>query len=85
MNVALPLTAFLAVVVALLIRSRELKIWHVILVGVFGFFLAQTHLADPIGDAVRWLVTGLTHSGDPSAPSTPTAPPTTPPPWQWNA
>ncbi len=82
MNLALPLTAFLFVIVVLMVRSRELKIWQVILVAVFGFFLARTNLADPIEAAVRWFVTGLTHSGDPSAPTTPTGPPTTLPPWQ---
>ncbi|MFF2658686.1 hypothetical protein ACFVUH_15090 [Kitasatospora sp. NPDC058032] len=74
MNFAIPLTAFLFVIVVMMVRSRELKIWQVILVAVFGFFLARTNLADPIEAAVRWFVTGLTHSGDPSTPVVPNGP-----------
>ncbi|MER7704661.1 hypothetical protein ABTX81_17430 [Kitasatospora sp. NPDC097605] len=87
MNFAIPLTAFLFVIVVMMVRSRELKIWQVILVAVFGFFLARTNLADPIEAAVRWFVTGLTHSGDPSTPAPdgpaitiePAVPPAVPP------
>ncbi|MBV6698498.1 MULTISPECIES: hypothetical protein [Kitasatospora] len=65
MIVIVPITAFLFVIVVLQIRSGELKIWQTILVGVLGFYLAQTHLADPIAAAVTWFVTGLTHSPAP--------------------
>jgi hypothetical protein len=34
----------------------------VILVGLLGFYLARTHLADPIAAAVTWTVRGLTHT-----------------------
>jgi hypothetical protein len=61
-TVALPLVAFLAIVVFLLIRSGDLPIWQVILVGLLGFYLARTHLADPIAAAVTWIVRGLTHT-----------------------
>ncbi|MFF8773802.1 hypothetical protein [Kitasatospora sp. NPDC015120] len=66
MNFTIPLTAFLFVIVVMMVRSRELRIWQAVLVAVFGFFLARTNLADPVEAAVRWFVTGLTHSGDPS-------------------
>ena len=62
MTLDLPLVAFLAVVVLLLMRSGELRTWHVVLVGLLGFYLARTHLADPIAVAVAWLVAGLTHT-----------------------
>ncbi|TDU05847.1 hypothetical protein EDD99_4383 [Streptomyces sp. 846.5] len=62
MTVALPLVAFLAIVVFLLVRSGDLPIWQVILVGLLGFYLARTHLADPIAAAVTWIVRGLTHT-----------------------
>jgi hypothetical protein len=52
---------FLSVVTYLLVRSGELRTWHVILVGLLGFYLGKTHLADPIGSAVAWVVTGLLH------------------------
>jgi hypothetical protein len=62
MTLALPLVIFLGIVVVLLIRSRDLAIWHVLIVGLFGFYLARTHLADSIAGAVSWIVTGLTHT-----------------------
>ena len=60
--VALPLVAFLGVVVFLLVRSGELRVWQVVVVGLLGFYLARTHLADPIAGAVAWIVSGLTHT-----------------------
>ncbi|MEU3568334.1 hypothetical protein AB0E96_07875 [Kitasatospora sp. NPDC036755] len=39
MGAALILTAVLALVTYLLVRSGELKIWHVLLVGVLGIYL----------------------------------------------
>lgn len=62
MNVPLPLVSFLAILVFLLVRSGALHIWQVVLVGLFGFYLDHTHLADPIASAITWLVTGLTHT-----------------------
>lgn len=62
MTLALPLVAFLGVVVVLLVRSGELRAWQVVLTGLFGFYLAPTHLADPIAAAVTWFVAGLTHT-----------------------
>ncbi|MFJ6217359.1 hypothetical protein ACIQGZ_29100 [Streptomyces sp. NPDC092296] len=57
-----PLVALLAILVFVLVRAGELRIWQVVLVGLFGFYLDRTHLADPIASAVTWLVAGLTHT-----------------------
>ncbi|MGC0311954.1 hypothetical protein [Kitasatospora acidiphila] len=62
MTVGIPLVALLGIIIYLLVRSGELRTWHVILTGVFGFYMARTHLADPIGAAVVWVVIGLTHT-----------------------
>lgn len=62
MNVGIPLVALLALVVYLLVRSGELRTWHVVVVGLLGFYLSKTHLADPIAAAVSWVVKGLTHN-----------------------
>ncbi|MFC1436565.1 hypothetical protein ACEZDB_38630 [Streptacidiphilus sp. N1-3] len=62
MTMAMPLVMFLGVVVFLMVRSGELRAWQVVLVGLFGFYLAKTHMADPIVGAVAWLLTGLTHT-----------------------
>ncbi|MFE4392518.1 MULTISPECIES: hypothetical protein [Streptomycetaceae] len=62
MAAALILTAVLALVTYLLVRSGELKIWHVVLVGVLGIYLDRIGWADPVVYAVTWLVQGLTHT-----------------------
>ncbi|TQF05417.1 hypothetical protein E6W39_28255 [Kitasatospora acidiphila] len=62
MTVGISLVALLGIVIYLLVRSGELRTWHVILTSVFGFYLARTHLGDPIGSVVVWVVTGLTHT-----------------------
>ncbi|MFF9640529.1 hypothetical protein [Kitasatospora aureofaciens] len=62
MGAAIVLAAVLALVTYLLIRSGELKIWHVLLVGVLGIYLDRIGWADPVVYAVTWLVQGLTHT-----------------------
>ena len=62
MSLAASMVTGLLVVVVLLVRSRELRIWHVVLVGLLGFYLARTSLATPIDAAVMWLLSGLTHT-----------------------
>ncbi|RGD59592.1 hypothetical protein DR950_18960 [Kitasatospora xanthocidica] len=62
MGAALILTAVLALVTYLLVRSGELKIWHVLLVGVLGIYLDRIGWADPVVYGVTWLVQGLTHT-----------------------
>ncbi|MEZ0064227.1 hypothetical protein ABIA32_000205 [Streptacidiphilus sp. MAP12-20] len=61
MTLAMPLVGFLAVVVFLLIRSGELRVWQVITLTVFGFYLARSPLGNPLAFTVQWLVTGFTH------------------------
>ncbi|GAB2729808.1 hypothetical protein [Kitasatospora kifunensis] len=62
MTLGIPLVALLALIVYLLVRSGELRVWHVILTGLLGFYLDRTHLAEPIGAAVVWIAKGLTHT-----------------------
>ncbi|MER7768230.1 hypothetical protein [Kitasatospora sp. NPDC096140] len=56
------LILFLAVVTYLLVRSGELKIWHVVLIGVLGIYLDRIGWADPVVSAVTWIVQGFTHT-----------------------
>ncbi|MFD4394310.1 hypothetical protein [Kitasatospora sp. NPDC058478] len=62
MDMTAVLIAFLAVVTFLLVRSGELRTWHVLLVGVLGIYLDRIGWADPVVYAVTWLVQGLTHT-----------------------
>lgn len=62
MSVAAFLVMCLALIVVMLVRSREVALWQVIVIGLFGFYLARTELAGPISAAVLWVVSGLTHT-----------------------
>ncbi|GAA2751100.1 hypothetical protein [Kitasatospora cinereorecta] len=62
MTLAALLIVLLAIVTTLLVRSGELRFWHVIIVGLLGVYLDLVHWADPIIYAVTWLIQGLTHT-----------------------
>ncbi|MBO1415623.1 hypothetical protein [Streptomyces sp. FH025] len=62
MGAVLVLTAVLALVTYLLVRSGELRTWHVFLVGTLGIYLDRIGWADPVVYAVTWLVQGFTHT-----------------------
>ncbi|MGK4582561.1 hypothetical protein [Kitasatospora sp. HPMI-4] len=62
MSLAVLLIAFIAVVVILLVRSGELRTWHVTLTVLLGIFLDRVHVTEPIVYAVTWLVQGFTHT-----------------------
>jgi len=53
---------FLGLVSVMLVRSREVALWQVLAIGLFGFYLSWTPFAEPIETAVQWLVSGLTHT-----------------------
>jgi hypothetical protein len=55
-TLAMPLVLLLGIVVFLLVRSGELSGWQVVLVALFGFYLDRTHLADPIGHFVSYMI-----------------------------
>ncbi|MFF3072364.1 hypothetical protein [Kitasatospora sp. NPDC057936] len=59
---ALILIAFLALATFLLVRSGEIKAWHVALVGILAIYLDRIGWTDPIVYAVTWIVQGLTHT-----------------------
>lgn len=56
------LILFLAVVVFLLVRSGELRIWHVVVVGLLGLELDRSHLAESIITAVVQVFQVLTNA-----------------------
>ncbi|MFD9125861.1 hypothetical protein [Kitasatospora sp. NPDC059571] len=62
MTLAALVIVLLAIVTYLLVRSGELRTWHVVLVGLLGIYLDRIHWTDPIIAAVTWLAQGLTHA-----------------------
>ncbi|UGQ09360.1 hypothetical protein LO772_20730 [Yinghuangia sp. ASG 101] len=62
-NVAdVPFTLLFGLVVVLLVRSGELKLWIATVSGLFGFYLASSGAAPLIRNLSVWLLTGLTHT-----------------------
>jgi hypothetical protein len=58
MQVSLPLTLLLGILVLFLIRKAELKVLHAVAVIMLGFFLASTVLAARIGQ-LDTMIAGL--------------------------
>ncbi|MEY9941283.1 hypothetical protein [Streptacidiphilus sp. MAP5-3] len=56
------LILFLAVVVFLLVRSGELRIWHVVVVGLLGLELDRSRIAESIITAVVQVFQVLTNA-----------------------
>jgi hypothetical protein len=61
MTAALPLVVVFGALTLMLRRSREVSIFQVLVIGLFGFFLAETGVAGLIRTAVGWIVAGLFH------------------------
>ncbi|MGW3663960.1 hypothetical protein [Streptomyces sp. NPDC005141] len=47
--------AFFGVITVLLVRSREVPWWVAVLIGLFGFYLAQTPAYFMISEFVAWV------------------------------
>lgn len=62
MGLAALLVLILGLVAFLLVRSGELRTWHLAVVGLLGIYLDRIHWTDPIIYAVTWIAKGLTHT-----------------------
>ncbi|WP_030233770.1 hypothetical protein [Streptomyces sp. NRRL S-350] len=62
MDMTAVLVAFLAVVTYLLVRSGELRTWHIVLVGLLGIYLDRIGWTDPVVHAGTWILQGFTHT-----------------------
>ncbi|MEU0937219.1 hypothetical protein [Embleya sp. NPDC005971] len=58
-----PLIIVFALVVFMLVRAGELRVWQVVVVSLFGFYLAQTTLAPSISALVASLAAVVFHAG----------------------
>lgn len=57
-----PFAFIFGLIVILLVRSGELKLWIAVVAGLFGFYLARSGVAPVISTWTEWLLTGLTHT-----------------------
>ncbi|WP_438491701.1 hypothetical protein [Streptomyces asiaticus] len=60
---ALPLALLFGLATVLLIRSREVRWWEALLIGLFGMYLGQTPVIFTADGLVNWLLSGFTHNG----------------------
>jgi intracellular septation protein A len=58
---ALPLVFVFGVLTLMLHRSREIRAFHLLVIGLFGFFLAETGVAGLIRSVISWLIAGFFH------------------------
>jgi hypothetical protein len=58
---ALPLVIVFGIITVLLVRSRDVRTWEAVIIGLFGFYLGQTAFLFTIDGLVSWLVTGFIH------------------------
>lgn len=57
-----PFAMLFGLVVVMLVRSGELRLWVAVVSGLFGFYLANSGAAPLINSVTTWIVTGLTHT-----------------------
>lgn len=50
------------IITVLLVRSRDVRAWEAVCVGLFGFYLGQTPVFFTIHGLVTWLINGFSHS-----------------------
>ncbi len=55
----MPLVVVLGIITVLLVRSRDVRAWEAVLIGLFGFYLAMTPMGWAVVATVNWLLGGL--------------------------
>lgn len=61
MTLAIPLVMLLGLIVWLLHRDDGLRVWQSVIIGLFGFYLADSGVGGLINGAVSHLLRGLSH------------------------
>ncbi|MEU1804344.1 hypothetical protein [Streptomyces sp. NPDC019937] len=59
---ALPLALLFGLATVLLVRSRAVRWWEAVLIGLFGMYLGQTPVIFTADGLVNWLLSGFAHS-----------------------
>ncbi|MEU6080107.1 hypothetical protein [Streptomyces sp. NPDC047108] len=61
-SAAMPLVFVLGVITVLLVRSRDVRWWEAVLVGLFGFYTALTPIGWAVIGIVNWVLSGFTRT-----------------------
>ncbi|MGP3922293.1 hypothetical protein [Streptomyces sp. 8N616] len=61
-SAAMPLVVVFGIITVLLVRSRDVKAWEAVLIGLFGFYTALTPIGWAVVGVVNWVLSGFTHT-----------------------
>ncbi|MER5528725.1 hypothetical protein ABT075_29805 [Streptomyces sp. NPDC002677] len=50
------------IITVLLVRSRDIRPWEAVCVGLFGLYLGQTPIGLTVHELVTWFISGFSHS-----------------------
>ncbi|MFC4608957.1 hypothetical protein ACFO9E_14185 [Streptomyces maoxianensis] len=59
---AIPFAVVFGIITVLLVRSRDVKAWEAVMVGLFGLYLGQTSVIFTVEGLVTWIFSGFTHT-----------------------
>ncbi|MET7618363.1 hypothetical protein [Streptomyces sp. NPDC005408] len=59
---AIPFALVFGIITVLLVRSRDVKAWEAVMVGLFGLYLGQTPVIFTVDSLVTWILSGFTHT-----------------------
>ncbi|MFF4233095.1 hypothetical protein [Streptomyces sp. NPDC001820] len=59
---AIPFAVVFGIITVLLVRSRDVKAWEAVMVGLFGLYLGQTPVIFTVDGLVTWISSGFTHT-----------------------
>ncbi|MBT2387466.1 hypothetical protein [Streptomyces sp. ISL-11] len=61
-DAALPLVVVFGIITVLLVRSRDVRWWEALLIGLFGVYLGQTPVIFTVNGLMTWFLSGFTHT-----------------------
>lgn len=59
---AVPIALVFGIITVLLVRSRDVKTWEAVMIGLFGLYLGQTPVIFTVDGIVTWFLSGFTHT-----------------------
>ncbi|MER6613595.1 hypothetical protein ACWGJT_35755 [Streptomyces xantholiticus] len=59
---AVPFALVFGIITVLLVRSRDVKTWEAVMIGLFGLYLGQTPVIFTVDGIVTWFLSGFTHT-----------------------
>ncbi|HET6354036.1 hypothetical protein [Streptomyces sp.] len=59
---SIPFALVFGIIAVLLVRSRDVKAWEAVMIGLFGLYLGQTPVIFTVDGLVTWFLSGFTHT-----------------------